>query len=65
MSLDKGVAAGDDAHLADDVAAIVAQQRTIGIDIINEGEYAKGGDWLRYQQKRFGGFTEIRRKASR
>jgi 5-methyltetrahydropteroyltriglutamate--homocysteine methyltransferase len=59
LSLDKGVAASDEAHLADDVAAIVAQQRRIGIDIVNEGEYAKGGDWLRYMQKRFGGFTEI------
>ena len=59
LSLDKGVAIGDESHLADDVAAIVARQREIGIDIINEGEYAKGGDWLRYMQNRFGGFTEI------
>jgi 5-methyltetrahydropteroyltriglutamate--homocysteine methyltransferase len=59
LSLDKGVAVGDQSHLADDVAAIVARQREIGIDIINEGEYAKGGDWLRYMQNRFGGFTEI------
>jgi 5-methyltetrahydropteroyltriglutamate--homocysteine methyltransferase len=59
LSLDKGVAIGDQSHLADDVAAIVARQREIGIDIINEGEYAKDGDWLRYMQNRFGGFTEI------
>ena len=59
LSLDKGVAAGDESHLAEDVAAIVAHQRDIGIDVINEGEYAKGGDWLRYMQKRFGGFTDI------
>jgi 5-methyltetrahydropteroyltriglutamate--homocysteine methyltransferase len=59
LSLDKGVAAGDESHLADDVAAIVAHQRDIGIDVINEGEYAKGGDWLRYMQNRFGGFTDI------
>jgi len=59
LSLDKGVAAGDETHLAEDVAAIVAHQRDIGIDVINEGEYAKGGDWLRYMQKRFGGFTDI------
>jgi 5-methyltetrahydropteroyltriglutamate--homocysteine methyltransferase len=59
LSLDKGVAVGDQSHLADDVAAIVARQREIGIDIVNEGEYAKGGDWLRYMQNRFGGFTEI------
>jgi 5-methyltetrahydropteroyltriglutamate--homocysteine methyltransferase len=58
LSLDRGVAVGDQSHLAEDVAAIVAQQREIGIDIINEGEYAKGGDWLRYMQNRFGGFTD-------
>jgi 5-methyltetrahydropteroyltriglutamate--homocysteine methyltransferase len=59
LSLDRGVAIGDQTHLADDVAAIVARQRQIGIDIVNEGEYSKGGDWLRYMQSRFGGFTEI------
>ncbi len=59
LSLDKGIAAGDETRLNDNVAAIVAHQRAIGIDIVNEGEYAKGGDWLRYMQKRFGGFTEI------
>jgi 5-methyltetrahydropteroyltriglutamate--homocysteine methyltransferase len=59
LSLDRGVAAGDQTRLKEDVAAIVARQRDIGIDIINEGEYAKGGDWLRYMQNRFGGFTDI------
>jgi 5-methyltetrahydropteroyltriglutamate--homocysteine methyltransferase len=59
LSADKGLAAGDDSRLAEDVAAIVAQQRETGIDVINEGEFAKGGDWLRYMQSRFGGFTEI------
>src|SRR5215472_6589895 len=59
LSLERGVAAGDQTHLKEDVAAIVARQRDIGIDIINEGEYAKGGDWLRYMQNRFGGFTDI------
>jgi 5-methyltetrahydropteroyltriglutamate--homocysteine methyltransferase len=59
LSLDRGLAAGDQTHLDEDVAAIVAHQRDIGLDIINEGEYAKGGDWLRYMQNRFGGFTDI------
>jgi 5-methyltetrahydropteroyltriglutamate--homocysteine methyltransferase len=58
LTLDRGVAVGDESHLADDVAAIVARQREIGLDVINEGEYAKGGDWLRYMQTRFGGFTD-------
>jgi 5-methyltetrahydropteroyltriglutamate--homocysteine methyltransferase len=59
LAVDKGIAVADDSHLADEVAAIVARQRQTGIDIVNEGEYAKGGDWLRYMQKRFGGFTDV------
>jgi len=41
-----------DAH----VAAVVARQRAIGLDLVNEGEYAKEGDWLSYMETRFGGF---------
>jgi len=59
LSLDNGIATGDATRLAEDVAAVVARQREIGIDLINEGEYSKGGDWLRYMQKRFAGFTDI------
>jgi 5-methyltetrahydropteroyltriglutamate--homocysteine methyltransferase len=59
LALDTGVAAGDMTHLDADVTAVVARQRDIGLDVINEGEYAKGGDWLRYMQNRFGGFTDI------
>ncbi len=44
------------ASLAEQVAAVVAKQRAIGIDIVNEGEYTKGGDWLSYVETRFGGF---------
>ena len=44
------------ASLADQVAAVVARQRAVGIDIVNEGEYTKGGDWLSYVESRFGGF---------
>ena len=62
---DSGLAAGDLTRLAEDVAAVVARQRSAGIDIINEGEYAKGGDWLRYMQNRFGGFAEIAEPAGR
>jgi 5-methyltetrahydropteroyltriglutamate--homocysteine methyltransferase len=40
------------------VPGIVARQRSVGIDIINEGEFTKGGDWLLYADSRFGGFTE-------
>jgi len=59
LLLDKGIATGDETQLAAEVAAVVARQRDIGIDVVNEGEYSKGGDWLRYMQKRFGGFTDI------
>jgi 5-methyltetrahydropteroyltriglutamate--homocysteine methyltransferase len=46
----------DDAELRRMVADVVARQREIGIDVINEGEYTKGGDWLSYVDDRFGGF---------
>jgi 5-methyltetrahydropteroyltriglutamate--homocysteine methyltransferase len=59
LSLGSGVAAGDAARVRDEVTAIVARQREIGIDVVNEGEYAKGGDWLRYMLNRFAGFTDI------
>jgi 5-methyltetrahydropteroyltriglutamate--homocysteine methyltransferase len=48
-----GAAASD---LSSAVAAVVERQRAIGIDVVNEGEYAKGGDWLSYVEERFGGF---------
>ena len=38
------------------VAAVVKQQRELGLDLINEGGYTKGGDWLSYVETRFGGF---------
>jgi 5-methyltetrahydropteroyltriglutamate--homocysteine methyltransferase len=38
------------------VAEVVRRQREIGLDLVNEGEYTKGGDWLSYVESRFGGF---------
>ena len=38
------------------VEAVVRKQRELGLDLINEGEYTKGGDWLSYVEERFGGF---------
>ncbi len=55
----KGLAAGDRSMLKADIAAVVARQRELGIDIVNEGEYAKNGDWLRYMETRFGGFADV------
>src|SRR5258708_22084462 len=38
------------------VADVIRQQLEIGLDVINEGEYTKAGDWLSYVDDRFGGF---------
>jgi 5-methyltetrahydropteroyltriglutamate--homocysteine methyltransferase len=46
----------DDATIREMVKEVVARQRDIGIDVVNEGEYTKGGDWLSYVDNRFGGF---------
>jgi 5-methyltetrahydropteroyltriglutamate--homocysteine methyltransferase len=35
---------------------VVRRQRELGLDLVNEGEYTKGGDWLSYVETRFGGF---------
>ena len=49
-------------HTDDDlrrsVEWIVEQQRGVGLDIINEGELTKGGDWLAFMDQRLGGFDE-------
>jgi 5-methyltetrahydropteroyltriglutamate--homocysteine methyltransferase len=54
-----GDAAPDDAQLRAAVAAVVQKQRDTGLDVINEGEFTKGGDWLTYIDGRLGGF-EVR-----
>jgi 5-methyltetrahydropteroyltriglutamate--homocysteine methyltransferase len=46
----------DDAKLRDATREVVRRQREAGIDIVNEGEYTKGGDWLSFIETRFGGF---------
>jgi 5-methyltetrahydropteroyltriglutamate--homocysteine methyltransferase len=38
------------------VREVIAEQLCTGIDIINEGEYTKGGDWLSYIDGHLGGF---------
>src|SRR3954468_9271602 len=37
---------------------VVRKQRELGLDIVNEGEYTKGGDWLSFVETRFRGFEE-------
>jgi 5-methyltetrahydropteroyltriglutamate--homocysteine methyltransferase len=55
IELDK-TAPDYEVNLREAVSAVVIRQRAIGIDVINEGEYTKGGDWLSYLEDRFGGF---------
>ncbi len=44
------------------VRRLVERQRQTGLDVINEGECTKGGDWLSFTDDRFGGFTAGERK---
>src|SRR3954465_742280 len=46
----------DEASLRVAVEWVVARQREAGLDIINEGELTKGGDWLSFMDARVGGF---------
>jgi 5-methyltetrahydropteroyltriglutamate--homocysteine methyltransferase len=48
----------DEEALHNAVHWVVDQQRAIGIDIINEGELTKGGDWLSFVDARLAGFDE-------
>src|SRR5262245_12136564 len=47
-----------DLGLREAVRWVVDRQRAIGLDVINEGELTKGGDWLAYLDGRFAGFEE-------
>jgi 5-methyltetrahydropteroyltriglutamate--homocysteine methyltransferase len=38
------------------VDAVIARQIDTGLDVINEGEFTKAGDWLSYADDRFAGF---------
>jgi 5-methyltetrahydropteroyltriglutamate--homocysteine methyltransferase len=49
-----GSASNDELRAA--VAWVVDKQRALGLDVINEGELTKGGDWLAYLDERFTGF---------
>lgn len=50
--------APDDLALRSAVDWVVAQQRAVGLDVINEGELTKQGDWLAFMDHRLGGFEE-------
>jgi 5-methyltetrahydropteroyltriglutamate--homocysteine methyltransferase len=40
----------------------VDERRDLGIDVINEGEYTKGGHWLSFVESRFCGFEDRPRR---
>jgi 5-methyltetrahydropteroyltriglutamate--homocysteine methyltransferase len=50
------VTSHDNEPLRTTVQWIVDRQRATGLDIINEGELTKGGDWLSFMDSRLGGF---------
>ena len=45
--------------LAAAVRDVMARQRECGIDIINEGEFTKGGNWVSFVNSRLGGFSPV------
>jgi 5-methyltetrahydropteroyltriglutamate--homocysteine methyltransferase len=51
-------AAHSDEQLRRAVEWVVDRQRSAGLDIVNEGELTKGGDWLAFMDPRLGGFEE-------
>ncbi len=53
-----------DARLAEAVGDIVAKQRAIGVDFVNEGELTKGGNWVEFVSSRLGGFEPEDRSQS-
>lgn len=51
-----GGGAGTDAGLRDAVRQVVRLQRDAGIDLVNEGELTKGGNFVTYINERLSGF---------
>ncbi len=45
-----------DACLETEVAAVVAHQAEVGVDIVNDGEFGKDLSWSQYVMERMGGF---------
>jgi 5-methyltetrahydropteroyltriglutamate--homocysteine methyltransferase len=46
----------DEARLKDEVGKVVRLQRDAGIDLVNEGELTKGGNWVQFVNDRLTGF---------
>jgi 5-methyltetrahydropteroyltriglutamate--homocysteine methyltransferase len=45
-----------DAELQQAVSGVVAKQREVGLDFVNEGEFTKGGNWVEFVNSRLSGF---------
>jgi 5-methyltetrahydropteroyltriglutamate--homocysteine methyltransferase len=45
-------------RLREEVAAVVRFQREAGVDLVNEGELTKGGNWVTFINNRLSGFEE-------
>jgi 5-methyltetrahydropteroyltriglutamate--homocysteine methyltransferase len=41
------------------VADVVARQRSVGVDVVNEGELTKGGNWVAFINSRLSGFESM------
>ena len=55
--------ADDTQRMRAQVEAVVAQQREVGLDLINEGEMTKGGTWISYVDGRFSGLQARERRS--
>lgn len=51
-------AANHETQLRGAVADVIAQQRKAGLDIVNEGEFTKGGGWVDYAVSRLAGYED-------
>ena len=49
----------DDVRLGEVVRDIVRQQRAVGLDIVNEGEATKDGNWVQFISSRLTGFRPV------
>ena len=51
-----GEAGAGEERLVEAVGEVVRQQRALGVDLVNEGEYTKGGNWLTFVNSRLTGY---------
>lgn len=47
---------GDRQRLLEEVGSVVARQRSVGVDFVNEGELTKGGNWVVFVRSRISGY---------